>query len=313
MQLTPYDKDDLRRSVPGPAVANSLGISVSEYGLAVCPFHDDHAPSLSFYTDDDGVQRWGCFPCGVGGDIFDLVQRIKHCGFTDAIKYVWRLSGTVPSAPPPTPKQIDQDGLDQLVAAAQQNAESSAGYMCVAASLSVEPDDDYDELLRGLGWGVEEDATVVIPHYDLTGKIRGAKFRGPDSRKWAYPGSEFPDLYNFYNSVAGHEHSVLVTEGETDLAHALYQRVPLLDVVSLPTGANRMLPRWVKDVSRRWATVYLGFDGDDAGLQATRRWTTALSEEGSSSVYVLQVPSGEDLRSCGIGVEGLMQGSYRVV
>ena len=35
--------------------------------VAVCPFHDDHDPSLSISTDK---QIFKCFVCGAGGDVF---------------------------------------------------------------------------------------------------------------------------------------------------------------------------------------------------------------------------------------------------
>lgn len=38
---------------------------------AVCPFHDDHSPSLSI---DASRQIYKCFACGAGGDIFRFVQ-----------------------------------------------------------------------------------------------------------------------------------------------------------------------------------------------------------------------------------------------
>ena len=302
------DKDGLRKTVSAAAVAASLGIQVNDRGLATCPFHDDTNPSLSFYVDDNGNQRWGCFPCGASGDSFDLVQRVKHVDFTSAIRYVENLSGISRPVQLRT-RELDEEGLSRLVSEARENARSSDGLLCVAASLSETPNEEYDQVLRGLGWGVREDAIVVIPHFLVSGKLTGAKFRSPDGQKWSYPQSSFDDLYNFW-STPKFDFGI-VTEGETDLAHVVYTTG--LDAVALPTGASKLTRRWVTEICHRWTRVYLAFDGDAAGQSATWRWVTALSEEGYSSVYVMQVPDGEDLRSCGIEVENLMQGSYRAV
>ena len=41
---------------------------------AICPFHDDHDPSLSISTDK---QIFKCFVCGTGGNVFTFVQKIE--------------------------------------------------------------------------------------------------------------------------------------------------------------------------------------------------------------------------------------------
>jgi DNA primase len=38
---------------------------------ALCPFHDDHNPSLELNPER---QSFKCWSCGAGGDIFDFVK-----------------------------------------------------------------------------------------------------------------------------------------------------------------------------------------------------------------------------------------------
>ena len=38
----------------------------------LCPFHDDHNPSLELNPER---QSFKCWSCGAGGDVFDFVQR----------------------------------------------------------------------------------------------------------------------------------------------------------------------------------------------------------------------------------------------
>ena len=49
---------------------------------AICPFHDDHDPSLSISTDK---QIFKCFVCGTGGNVFTFVQKIENISFLEAV------------------------------------------------------------------------------------------------------------------------------------------------------------------------------------------------------------------------------------
>jgi len=43
---------------------------------ARCPFHEDGSPSLSLY-EREGVSRWRCHACDMGGDAIDLEARLS--------------------------------------------------------------------------------------------------------------------------------------------------------------------------------------------------------------------------------------------
>ena len=49
----------------------------------LCPFHDDHTPSLDV---DPEHQRYRCWSCGAKGDIFDFVMNRERVGFREAIE-----------------------------------------------------------------------------------------------------------------------------------------------------------------------------------------------------------------------------------
>lgn len=49
----------------------------------LCPFHDEKSPSFNV-TPANGL--WYCFGCGLGGDVFDFVQRIEHLSFAETIE-----------------------------------------------------------------------------------------------------------------------------------------------------------------------------------------------------------------------------------
>lgn len=53
--------------------------------VAVCPFHDDHSPSLIISRER---QIFNCFTCRTGGNVFTFVMKYENVGFLEAIKIV---------------------------------------------------------------------------------------------------------------------------------------------------------------------------------------------------------------------------------
>ena len=46
--------------------------------FGVCPFHDDHAPSMSVSPEK---QIYTCFSCGATGNVFTFVAYYEHISF----------------------------------------------------------------------------------------------------------------------------------------------------------------------------------------------------------------------------------------
>ena len=72
------------RELPIEAVAERLGLRVRMH-KALCPFHDDRHPSLSF-----SVRRntFRCFVCGASGGPIDLVMKYLDKDFPDACRWL---------------------------------------------------------------------------------------------------------------------------------------------------------------------------------------------------------------------------------
>lgn len=51
--------------------------------FGVCPFHDDHSPSMSVSRDK---QIYTCFSCGATGTVFTFLQDYEHISFIEALK-----------------------------------------------------------------------------------------------------------------------------------------------------------------------------------------------------------------------------------
>ena len=61
--------------------AQTYGIDVNHYGMALCPFHNDRHPSL--YISDD---HYHCFACGEHGDVIDLTAKLFDLRLYDAAR-----------------------------------------------------------------------------------------------------------------------------------------------------------------------------------------------------------------------------------
>ena len=72
------------RDLPIEGVAERLGLRVRMH-KALCPFHDDRHPSLSFRVSKNTFR---CFVCGASGGPIDLVMRFLNKPFLDATRWL---------------------------------------------------------------------------------------------------------------------------------------------------------------------------------------------------------------------------------
>ena len=56
----------------------------------LCPFHNDHNPSLRVSPDK---QRWYCYPCQKGGDVFTFLRERDGLSFVDAVRELGKRAG----------------------------------------------------------------------------------------------------------------------------------------------------------------------------------------------------------------------------
>ncbi|MBR4243059.1 MAG: hypothetical protein IKR98_04075, partial [Bacteroidaceae bacterium] len=70
------------RSLPCEGVAQRLGLTVKRH-KALCPFHDDHTPSLTFKKN-----KFRCWSCGASGDAISLVMKVLGKDFREACRWL---------------------------------------------------------------------------------------------------------------------------------------------------------------------------------------------------------------------------------
>jgi len=83
--------------VPVPLAAERYGLQANRAGMARCPFHDDHTPSLKLNED-----YFYCFGCGAGGDVVSLTARLFDLRpYEAASKLAADFGVDVPATAPP--------------------------------------------------------------------------------------------------------------------------------------------------------------------------------------------------------------------
>lgn len=98
--------ETIKAAVTARQAAESFGLVVTRNGMARCPFHDDHTPSLKL------DKRYYCFACGESGDVIDFTAKFFGIsGYSAAIKLA-RDFGIDPR--PPTQLQIPMSDAEQF-------------------------------------------------------------------------------------------------------------------------------------------------------------------------------------------------------
>ena len=72
------------RDLPIIEVAQRLGLRVNSRRMCLCPFHNDHHPSMALGRKN----HYRCFVCDARGDVIDLVMRFLNKTFTEACHWL---------------------------------------------------------------------------------------------------------------------------------------------------------------------------------------------------------------------------------
>ena len=106
------DFKSVKSLVTAREAAEHYGLTVNRHGMALCPFHDDHNPSMKL---DD---RFHCFGCGEDGDVIDFTAKFFNLSLPEAAEKLVKDFGNgaelpyTPAPPkPPDPAQRCHDVL----------------------------------------------------------------------------------------------------------------------------------------------------------------------------------------------------------
>ena len=162
------------RELPIEAVAERLGLQVRMH-KALCPFHDDSHPSLSF-----SVRRntFRCFVCGASGDVISLAEKVLNVGFKEACRWLADehnviVSDISPSAFSPQPSTFNASRYEKYFEHPWLNDEARR-FLFEERRL----DERVVRWCRLTSWKDKQGVPwLQIPYYDREGRLVGVQNR----------------------------------------------------------------------------------------------------------------------------------------
>ena len=170
----------------------------------LCPFHDDHHPSLGIHV---GGQYFKCHACGAGGDVIGLVMGFEHCSFAGAVKILegGKVSEVVCHLPKENSRQKqcnqpdiskiikeNNDFLRQLLPVASGHSELSPIWLDFGVGLAPAFVPEAFRAMRG---------RIIFPVYDAGGILTGFGARRVDTAgQRGVQAGETSDVPKYLNS-----------------------------------------------------------------------------------------------------------------
>ncbi len=280
----------------------------------VCPFHEEAEGSFTVYGD---TERWYCFGCGEGGDALDFIQRAEGVSLPEAIRRLdasppttaparlgaFRRAGARTAAPPPDPALVTAAAryyAEQLRHSSQARAYlASRGIGLETAArlgLGYAPGRGLRGVLASAGFAAgriresglftergERFAGMVVVPEIADGRVRWLAGRAIDRqhspRFQALPG---PKPVLGMGRLGPALPWAVVTEGVFDWLVLSEWGLPACAALGTQ-GMER-----VAAALRGCPRVFLAFDRDDAGREATARLGDLLGRRAA----VVSLPEG---------------------
>ena len=282
----------------------------------VCPFHDEAEGSFTVYADSE---RFYCFGCGEGGDVLDFIQRAEGLTLPEAIARLDGSPGLAPKAatrpagtrrprsaalPPRDPALLTAAGrfyagrLRRHTEAREYLASRGIGQSAAARlSLGYAPGGGLRQALESCGFsekrirdsglfmerGAERFAGMVVVPDLSSGLVHWLVGRAVDPHRTprfqAPPG---PKPVLGLGRLGPAPPWAVVAEGVFDWLALTGWGIPSCAALGTQ-GVER-----VASALRGCPRVFLAFDGDTAGLEATDRLLTLLGRRAA----VVALPQG---------------------
>ena len=276
-------------------------------GMALCPFHGEKTASMSF-TDEENL--FHCFGCKEGGDIFKYIQLINNVEFQESVeiaadKYSFNLTYTDSKFETNQKNLIDQikkisdffirnmnevkstEALDYLKNR-KLNGEDIKNYKLGFAEKDEKKITQYcktnnisDADFKKLGLLSEKGNflfknRIIFPITNFRSEVVGFGGRALEDFGPKYLNSSESSIYkknrtlyflpNFLKDVKKHKF-VIIVEGYFDVI--AFNKLGFSNVAS-PSGTALTIQQ-LNQVSKYTDEIYLCFDNDDAGIEATKR------------------------------------------
>ena len=281
--------------------------------FGICPFHDDHSPSMSVSKEK---QIFTCFSCGATGNVFTFVQDYEHIGFYDAVRLLGnRVGYNLTSSNVTKNKNAEAYEIYDLACRFYQNnlntiqGKNANEYLekrsidkdtikkfKIGLSVSKTSLTDYliskgYSLPKLISLGISNENgsdlftnRIMFPLYDLEGKViafSGRIYNTKDGSKYINT-KETPIfkkgniLYNYHNAkeMLKKNASIIVMEGFMDVIRA--NTVGITNcIATMGTALTKQNATLLKKMANE---IILCFDGDSAGEEATISAINVLKE-----------------------------------
>lgn len=254
---------------PIEQVAEALGLSVRHHH-ALCPFHDDSHPSLSFNVRRN---RYRCFVCDAHGGVIDLVMHCLGKDFVSACRWLGATDSKREQLQVITKDGRHQDDpkpdiayLERLMARPVLN-EAARGFLFGERKLA-------PEVINALGISsISYDCpmssaphpacfdgpALLIPYRDLDGKLVSVQSRylGQEERpRFRFPKGSSSHIFNL-NALKGLATgtSVFITEGVTDclaMLSAGFASIAIPSATQLNPSDRHLLSAWSTEHGTRF-------------------------------------------------------------
>lgn len=206
--------------LPIEQVAEALGLSVTRH-RALCPFHDDSNPSLTFSVRKN---RYRCFVCGASGGPIDLVMHYEHKDFLSACKWLADENNLVVSTTPET-TQTPQTFQTKEFDASRYQRFFDRPFLSLEASQFLFSERHLDPRVirwcRLTSWKDKQGVPwLQIPYFDRQGRLIGIQKRNlikGASPRFRFPSGASCSIYNLpvLNLLKPGE-TLFIAEGASD-------------------------------------------------------------------------------------------------
>lgn len=296
--------------------------------LGVCPFHDDHSPSMSVSPEK---QIYTCFSCGASGNVFTFVSDFEKISFTEAVRLLGEKAGiNISGNIKESTKRDDYYDIYDLASKFYQNSiNTSLGKNAIeylenrhldketikkfGIGLSVQKVSLTEYLTnkkytteRLIDIGLTNDngkdifvSRIMFPIWDLSGNVvafSGRIYNTKDNSK--YINTKETDKFKkgkiLYNYHIAKEHlkkndTIIIMEGQMDVIRASTVGINNC-IATMGTALTNDHKLVLKNMAKN---IILCFDGDSAGEKATNNAIELLENTGVN-LKVVRLPNKMD-------------------
>ena len=296
--------------------------------FGICPFHDDHSPSMSVSPDK---QIYTCFSCGASGNVFTFVADYEKISFHEVVRLLGEKVGIeVGESITSDAKKDDYFDIYNIANKFYQNSlftnlgKNAIEYLekrnidketikKFGIGLSIQKVSLTDYLVNKkynidklIDCGITNDNghdifinRIMFPIYDLNGNpvaFSGRIYNTRDTAK--YVNTKETDkfkkgkiLYNYHiaKEQLKKNDSIIIMEGQMDVI-----RASTIGINNCIATMGTALTKDHKNIIRNMAnTIILCFDGDSAGEKATIS-AIELLEDTDANIKIVRLPDNMD-------------------